>query len=1309
MEEFSLAWKDDNSGTFINVPWLNPQMPLVSQGVGGSRVLLLRKKYFVKNKDLEDCLNSNKTSVMLETIYAQLRQSFVAGLYGCSAFQAAQIAGMAALVEYPSSMVRNPLALRKIGLIKKVLPEKFWSVKGIENQIAKGIENVHLTELEAMKAFVSRLRKLETFGASFFTINLSSTEKGAGSSGLLGIGPQYVYKMEVETLDPLEQWYTEDIVSFSAEGDLVHLQFGEETINFMAEDGESIISFLGGYKKQLNTEEAKVVIQRSRSRRLSRADLELPSVEGIPQESPTVEISEHSSNHVQKEEKTEPPSPLRTAAKQSPEKKINSVSRHPPVVRRQLQDPDKISKEKPDENKEDSPPVPPRKSSLVPRSPKVEDRPCVLPTKSCEGSSSARQQSPKIVQSPPPIPQHSPKIAKRSSLIEQLDSIIPISTVSSLPEAKPPTPPNRDSSLREQTTPSATVAGSSEIHGSVLKPQDPVSASLEKPKDLPHPPEIEQPVGEVEQPVDKVKQHVDKPERPIVEAVEPELSAGSPSLKIASSSEITNSPVFNVKRSEQHMISSSEENLDIVEEEDEEKLSPSIPGSPVSLSSPDSFRSEEDKRVENEKKFDTLTRQSSNTALYGRKERLKALKRRKNEGVLTASDMAELKAVSDVKRRASRKAKEVAKYISMPPQSNSECSSLDDLTDIFELDLTRQRWSQDINPIYDYTAASEAESLLNSSDVTYEDPTKSMFTRGQSAPPNNHSVRESSSVSSKKSLEFPVINMVPMADVKQAQAQVDSIYSRAFSPAVRSGSSASNGSKESGNGDLDTGVYGLVGVNKPSRAEDEVYQVPSTQLDDNVEEDIYRCMDNADRKKLLSDSDREKSPSPTVLVPPHQSNRNAQPSPGIGKRRLVKGKSNMSIKAESKMSLAQVNKAPVEPLKDYGTLKREFRVFYIKLPTGDLVHELVNLNETIYKVITRLCALIGSQEPHYYSLMVEGSVLTSLKEPQTVTDVNETGPKGKPMMDPLGIRSAAFAYLTDQGEMPIELNRERNLRDQGIHTSRILALRFTSDKISPECLPHQPLRVPPHIRFHQCWLSIAHGVQPCSQEDAIRLAALQYQTYFLDRSEHHSTTAHCTASEFLPVEYSTVRNIEEKVMKEQQMLKGYSRRQAQDSYIYDFCELPTYKAVFFPVKEPRKRFFQNTKLMPMLLGVCKTGVMRVDPKSKEVLDFWEYRIVKNWAYTTNTFLLAFDKQNYPVQTNQGKWINSLVEFFVSAIVRKDKSPTPEMVKEGSPYSKKRRSLTVKVPSQEEVNNVYGQVSENGQVNGKEDAPLCTPV
>ena len=80
------------------------------------------------------------------------------------------------------------------------------------------------------------------------------------------------------------------------------------------------------------------------------------------------------------------------------------------------------------------------------------------------------------------------------------------------------------------------------------------------------------------------------------------------------------------------------------------------------------------------------------------------------------------------------------------------------------------------------------------------------------------------------------------------------------------------------------------------------------------------------------------------------------------------------------------------------------------------------------------------------------------------------------------------------------------------------------------------------------------------------MAALQYQTYFLDRIRSDSTTAHCKASEFLPVEYASVRNIEDKVLKEQTHIRSYNRRQAQDSYIHEVCTLPLYKAAFFPVK-----------------------------------------------------------------------------------------------------------------------------------------------
>ena len=75
--------------------------------------------------------------------------------------------------------------------------------------------------------------------------------------------------------------------------------------------------------------------------------------------------------------------------------------------------------------------------------------------------------------------------------------------------------------------------------------------------------------------------------------------------------------------------------LDMVTEEDE-TTKYSHPGSPASFSSQDSSRSEEEKRAENEKKFDTLSMQEAKV-LQGRKERLKALKKKKEKGDMRLS------------------------------------------------------------------------------------------------------------------------------------------------------------------------------------------------------------------------------------------------------------------------------------------------------------------------------------------------------------------------------------------------------------------------------------------------------------------------------------------------------------------------------------------------------------------------------------------------------------------------------------------------------------------------------------------------
>ena len=79
---------------------------------------------------------------------------------------------------------------------------------------------------------------------------------------------------------------------------------------------------------------------------------------------------------------------------------------------------------------------------------------------------------------------------------------------------------------------------------------------------------------------------------------------------------------------------------DLQREEEETVGTPPSKGSPDSMTSRGSTKSEDDKWSENEKKFDTLTRNSK--VLHARKERLKALKKKKDEN-LKDDDIVSLK------------------------------------------------------------------------------------------------------------------------------------------------------------------------------------------------------------------------------------------------------------------------------------------------------------------------------------------------------------------------------------------------------------------------------------------------------------------------------------------------------------------------------------------------------------------------------------------------------------------------------------------------------------------------------------------
>lgn len=104
--------------------------------------------------------------------------------------------------------------------------------------------------------------------------------------------------------------------------------------------------------------------------------------------------------------------------------------------------------------------------------------------------------------------------------------------------------------------------------------------------------------------------------------------------------------------------------------------------------------------------------------------------------------------------------------------------------------------------------------------------------------------------------------------------------------------------------------------------------------------------------------------------------------------------------------------------------------------------------------------------------------------------------------------------------------------------------------------------------------------------------------------------------DFLPPEYASIKGIEERVLKERENLLLYSRQQLEQIYIQGVSTSPLFNTAFFPckvtfmifnyyfiiLKEPRRQFLSNSKMIPILLGINRAGVVRVDIKSRQVSD-----------------------------------------------------------------------------------------------------------
>ncbi|TNN09176.1 Talin-2 isoform 2, partial [Schistosoma japonicum] len=230
----------------------------------------------------------------------------------------------------------------------------------------------------------------------------------------------------------------------------------------------------------------------------------------------------------------------------------------------------------------------------------------------------------------------------------------------------------------------------------------------------------------------------------------------------------------------------------------------------------------------------------------------------------------------------------------------------------------------------------------------------------------------------------------------------------------------------------------------------------------------------------------------------------------------------------------------------------------------------------------------------------------------------------------------------------------KTLRQHGVDESEVLLLRrkyFYSDQ---NVDTRDPVQL--SLLYVQLKEAILNGTHPVSQDQAINLAALQCQAEYGPMVPEKVKRNPIDLKDRLPKEYIKSKGIEKRILEEYQKLGSYGEKEAKLRYVQLCRSLPTYGITFFLIKEKLKG---RNKLVPRLFGVSKESVMRVDEKTKDIIETWPLTRIRRWAATANLFTLDFGQYspdgNYIMQTTEGEQIAQLISGYVDIILRRQRS------------------------------------------------------
>uniref|UniRef100_A0A673IXE7 Talin-2-like n=1 Tax=Sinocyclocheilus rhinocerous TaxID=307959 RepID=A0A673IXE7_9TELE len=287
--------------------------------------------------------------------------------------------------------------------------------------------------------------------------------------------------------------------------------------------------------------------------------------------------------------------------------------------------------------------------------------------------------------------------------------------------------------------------------------------------------------------------------------------------------------------------------------------------------------------------------------------------------------------------------------------------------------------------------------------------------------------------------------------------------------------------------------------------------------------------------------------------------------------------------------------------------KKKQRPQKIKMLDGAVKTIMVDDSKTVGELLVTICSRIGITNYEEYSLIQE--VVEEKKDEGTGTlKKDRTLLREERKMEKL----KAKLHTDDELNW---LDHGRTFREQGVEESETLLLRrkfFYSDQNVDS---RDPVQL--NLLYVQARDDILNGSHPVSFDKACEFGGIQ---------EHKAC--------------GEMTEIEAKV-----------------KYVKLARSLRTYGVSFFLVKEKMK---SKNKLVPRLLGITKESVMRVDEKTKDVIQEWPLTTVKRWAASPKICshmqdFGEYQESYFSVQTTEGEQISQLIAGYIDIILKKKQS------------------------------------------------------